>query len=290
MQEEKKPLTVGYYLVAFIDVLGQKERLGELADLPTTTDTAGHKKFIEGLKDTYGTIEGFRRTFERFFQGFLKGPQISEIPEPLRVEFMALRAMSVKTQRFADTVLLYAPLRNDVAKAPINGVYAVLLACGASYLTMLAGRHACRGGIDVGVAFEPHDGEIYGPALFSAYDLERTVAQYPRIAIGQSLIDYLTHIAQAPGDDPVARYSRKLANRCLGLLARDIDGCPFLDVLGEGYDHAVGGPRPLDQIVPQAYAFVIEEAQRAKDAKNSKLAFRYTLLRQYFEARHPPPG
>lgn len=289
MPDEKKSLTVGYYLVAFIDILGQKERLNQLADVPLSPE--GRDRSIEVLKETYGAVEGFRQTFENFFQGLLKeSPLASEIPGPLRAEFMALRSTSVKTQQFADTVVLYAPLRDDVMKAPINGVYAILLACGASYLTMLAARHACRGGIDVGVAYEPHEGEIYGQALHSAYDLERTVVQYPRIAIGLSLVDYLNTYAQAPGDAVLVRYSRELAKRCLDLLAKDIDGWPFLDVLGEGYHQAVGGPRPLDQIIPEAYAFVIEEAQRAKDAKNSKLAFRYALLRQYFEARRPPSG
>jgi hypothetical protein len=212
------------------------------------------------------------------------------MPEPMQQQFRDLRAVSIKTQRFSDTVILYAPLGNDTAKIPINGVYASLLACGTTFLAMLAGRNACRGGIDIGLAFEPHQGEIYGAALLSASQLERSVAQYHRIDVGHTLVEYLAQHAQASGQDPVIQYTRKFAKECLGLLTNDVNGQPFLDVLGEGYRQTVGGIESLRDIVRDAYAFVVEEAERAQQAGNSKLATRYGQLRQYFEARRPPPG
>lgn len=285
MPEDKESLTIGYYLVALIDILGQKEKLRGLARLPSTAEE--QTKFIGILKETYGTVEAFRNTFDTFFRAFLGGAQgpLPEMPSPMRQQFMSLRTMSVSTQEFADTVILYTSLRNDTTKTPINGIYAALLACGTSYLAMLAGRDACRGGIDIGVGFEPREGEIYGQALISAYDLERIVAQYPRIVIGQTLVRFLREKAQASGNDLISQYTRKLALQCLGLIGEDRDGHPFLDVLGEAYRQAVGEHAPHAKIVRDAYAFVIEEGQRVQTAGDTKLAGRYGLLRQYFEAK-----
>ena len=39
----------------------------------------------------------------------------------------------------------------------------------------------CRGGIEVGMAGEFLVGEIYGPALYQAYQLESERAQYPEL-------------------------------------------------------------------------------------------------------------
>jgi hypothetical protein len=48
-----------------------------------------------------------------------------------------------------------------------------------------------RGGIELGLAMDIDNDDIYGPALARAYTLESKVAQYPRIVIGEELILYL---------------------------------------------------------------------------------------------------
>jgi hypothetical protein len=283
MSDQRNSFSIGHYLVALIDILGQKEKLLELKDLPAFPEE--HKRFIETLKDTYGVVETFRNAFDTFFQRFLSDSSKGfPLPAPLRQQFADLRVTSVKTQRFADTVIVYASLRTDAGNVPLNGVFAALLACSSTFLATLAGGFPCRGGIDIGLAAELHEGEIYGPALNSAYDLERRVAQYPRIVVGQGVIDYLNQYAKVQGDDTMAKYMRALAQRCLALLAKDDNGHPFLDVLGEGHKNVVGSD-VLKDIIPEAYAFVVEQAKQAEKNDDRKLASRYALLRQYFEAR-----
>ena len=266
MSDKGRSFDMGYYLVALVDILGQKEKLLNLTELPTSSEE--HDRFINILRDTYGAVETCRNSFDTFFKAHLKEPSKDfPLPPQLQQQFETLRATSVKIQQFADTVIVYVPLRTNAGQIPLNGIYAALLACSSTFVTMLAGGLACRGGIDIGLASEFHEGEIYGPALNSAYDLERHVAQYPRIVAGQCLVDYLDQHARAPGDDILARYTRALAMRCIELFAHDVDGRPFLDVLGVGYEQAVTRAA-LEDIIPEAHAFVVEQAQRAKEHKN----------------------
>ena len=56
-------------------------------------------------------------------------------------------------------------------------------------------RHFGRG-VEVGLGTELDNGEIYGPVLYKAYELERELPEYPRIVVGRELINYLTQLAQ----------------------------------------------------------------------------------------------
>jgi len=53
-------VTFGYYLVAFIDVLNQKEALRKFKGLPETEQAM--KEFIETAKGTFGVVDGIRQS------------------------------------------------------------------------------------------------------------------------------------------------------------------------------------------------------------------------------------
>src|SRR5207249_12066685 len=77
-------------------------------------------------------------------------------------------------------------------------------------------------------------GEIYGTALERAYLLECNVAQYPRIVIGEELWNYLNCVLREFGNrsDGLARAITAIAEKCIGLIAKDTDGQSILDYLG----------------------------------------------------------
>ena len=131
------------------------------------------------------------------------------------------------------------------------------------------------------------DNEIYGPALARAYGLESKVAQYPRIVIGEELTRYLQAVAtqQAQANEDIVNAS--LAQKAFGMLAIDDDGCTFLDWLGHDIRASF---KNRNEPVGKAYEYVIQESIKHKENKNSKLGFRYTLLRNYMESRLPDWG
>ena len=274
MSDSKKtnPVTFGYYCVALIDILGQQEALQRFKEIPRTDDE--RNDFIQIAKKTFGVVDGIRNMFDSFYSGYNTPPPADEM---LKTD--------LKFQGFSDTIIIYVPLASISERIPINSIYAGLLACGSTLLYSMAAGHPLRGGIEIGIAAELYEGEIYGPALSEAYRLESQVAQYPRIVVGRELTSYLWAYKNSSELDVRAKFIKGMAECCLGLLTQDVDGQPIVDYLGEGFMTKVDC-RPLDDdIVNKAYQFVTDEAKKWREQRNTQLAFRYALLHNYFVER-----
>jgi hypothetical protein len=286
-KRQTSDIDVGHYVVAFIDLLGQQERIRALVDLPNKEDASQMDQFRITLKHTFGVVDGMRRNFERFFNSFSRGvidkSRLSRLTSEQKKQFKELTSYP-QFQRFSDSIVIFLPLRTDTCKLPTAGIYGILAATATSFLCQLAAGHPIRGGIDVGIGIEISKGEIYGAALSRAYTLESKVAIYPRIVFGKEFVDYLKITQENHSGDLPSVLGRDLAGKCLDLLAVDDDGHAFLDYLGQGFKKHIGGK--LDaKIVEMAYKEIIEQSAKHQNEKNTTLAFRYTLLRNYFEAR-----
>lgn len=277
MLDSKKtnPVNFGYYCVALIDILGQQGALRRFKELPRTEEEK--TEFIRVAKETFGVIDGIRNFFESFYSSYIN----TKVPSPLN----EMMKTDLKFQGFSDTIIIYLPLATEGGRIPINDIYAALLACGSTFLYSMAAGHPLRGGIEIGIAAEIYEGEIYGPALSEAYRLESVVAQYPRIVVGNELASYLWGHKDSNELDIQAKFDKGVSELCLGLLTQDVDGCLIVDYLGEGFMKTVDC-RPLDDdIVNKAYQFVTGEAKKWREQRNTQLAFRYVLLRNYFRGR-----
>jgi hypothetical protein len=278
-------LPVGWYLVAFIDVLGQGHLLRQMRGVPEKTDHKQMTEFIALLKKTLGTVKSMRDLFHNFFKGLSRYQfNLSEFTPEQQKLLLQVKSNPLKSHMFSDSVMLFLSLRDDVNKTPVEGVYSVLASAATTFLFMLAGGHAIRGGIDVGVGIELSDDEVYGAALSRAYQLENRIAQYPRIVLGDELITYIQSKRSTTKVDFFSKANKITADLCTDLIAIDTDGLPFLDYLGKGFKQHIAKNNIYD-IVEKAYDFVIKESIRCQEVRDSKLAFRYTLLRNYFEAR-----
>ena len=65
------------------------------------------------------------------------------------------------------------------------------------------------------------------------------VAQFPRIIIGERVVDYLEAYAQNTGSDIFNELNRSLAERSLGMIAVDFDGNYILDYLGSSFKESI---------------------------------------------------
>ena len=286
-----------YYFVAFIDVLGQKELFQTLEGQTLTDDDP---KLIEVHKKTVMFVESLRRGFQSFFDAYTaEGEPSVQIDPSKKEQFKAMMKSNLKHQRFSDCIQAYTSLRTGTYHTNVlNGVLGILLACGSLLLLSLSLKKAFRAGIEVGIGTELDNGEIYGPALYRAYELENKVAQYPRIVIGQELMDYLVSVVK--NDTPLPQQSkedialcRALAERCLKLIVRDLDGVLILDYLGKDFicninvheDQAV--EKTYKESFENAFQFIESEYAKKRNSGDSKLALRYYLLLNYFKARMP---
>jgi hypothetical protein len=273
-------LRLGHHLVAFLDVLGQRERFKQL-QLPKTPEEQA--EVAEVLRQTAGFVLELRKTFADQFASFESGLSAlkQHTSEPICPKFVG----------FSDSFITSVPLHVEASPlASITTVFSALTASAVVMITALATCHPLRGGIDVGLATEIAPGEIYGTALERAYVLESREAEYPRIVIGEELWRYL-NVARAyfaAQTTPEAKPATSIIDRMLHLIAVDADGKRILDYLGpvlsglqySGSNFASGMIQPL-------YAFVIAEQQRIATSGGPKLIARYEALRGYVESRLP---
>lgn len=272
--------TLGHYLVAFLDVLGQREKFRALK-LPKCPEE--HALVGEVLRQTAGFVVELREQFRKQFTEFDKGLTNfhRRAKEPIRPQFVG----------FSDSFVTSVPLwsQNDDQLINVVTVFSALSAAGVVMLTSLASNHALRGGIDVGLATKITDEEIYGTALQRAYLLECEEAQYPRIIIGDELWNYLdaanaNFTNQRTGE---AKAIVAVIGKAMQMIATDQDGKRILDYLGAVMVENAGPDKAktATHMVRPSYAFVLAEQERASRSENAKLIERYTLLRHYFESR-----
>ena len=268
-------LRLGHHLVAFLDVLGQRERFKALK-LPTTPEQ--NAEVTEVLRQTAGFVLDLRDVFSDQFTVFESGlTKLKQITsEPVQPNFLG----------FSDAFVASTPLRNESSElVAVITVFSILSAAGAVMLTSLGSKHALRGGIDVGLATQIANGEIYGTALERAYVLESKEAEYPRILIGNELWNYLT-VALAHFQSQTTLESKSITailEKTMQLVATDKDGKRILDYLGTVMsEHA--GPSKSNMAKP-VYEFVLAEQANINTTGNAKLIERYQALRDYVESR-----
>ena len=286
-KKKNDTLNLGYYALAFIDLLGQQESLRNIHTLPNPNDHQEMETMKEHLRKTYGAVTRMRKFFNNAFEGYArKQRDLSGLTPAQNKEFKTFTNNPIKFQSFSDSMIIYMSLSTDTAKLPVRGIYGILGAVATTFMCCLAAGHPIRGGIDVGLGMDITKNEIYGPALSRAHTLESRIADYPRIVVGKDLIQYLKDLTgQAPGD-VTTDMEKMMAEKCIKCLAIDVDGHPFIDYLGESYRLLFG--ETIDAtVIKKAYDQVITCCIKFSKDKDSKLAFRYTILRNYFEARLP---
>lgn len=278
---EKRMYKLGHHLVAFLDVLGQRDKFRGLKK-PTNAQEEDEVK--EVLRQTAGFVAELRTLFQRQFEVFEAAtPSMQRhTKEPLRPSFTG----------FSDSFVTSVPLREEGHElVPVVTVFSALSAACVVMLTALASKHPLRGGIDVGLATEIGPGEIYGTALERAYLLECRVAKYPRLVIGDELWRYLNAALAHFGSQttPVSKAMTAIVKKTMQMIATDSDGQRILDYLGPVVVENAGPDHGRLMIQP-AYNFVLAEQKRMLAKGDPELIGRYVLLRSYFESRLAPWG
>jgi hypothetical protein len=278
-------IDIGYYAIAFLDVLGQQDSLRALGGLPDKSDEKQMESFIKDLKETYGVVNEMRRMFENFFISFSKrNSDIGSLTTEQRKIYKKLTSNPIQIKSFSDAMIAFVSLRTDQVKLPTRGIWGIFAAAGSISLLSLAAGHPVRGGIDIGLGMEIESGEIYGPSLSRAYTLESKIAQYPRVVVGKECIDYLRMMAKLKPVDIYTQIGSASAKDCLNLLTVDFDGCAIVDFLGDHFAASINNTIE-NEIAEKAYKNVNRFSEKFKNCNDAKKAFRYNLLRDYFEHR-----
>ncbi len=197
----------------------------------------------ETLRHTYGAVTGMRQMFSDSFNTFIRIPiEATALSPEKKNVYRQMDNNPIQFQGISDSVVVFLSLRTtDDAKLPARGIIGILTAAAMTSIGSIGVGHPMRGGIDIGIGFQPSSNEIYGPALSRAYSLESRIANYPRIVVGDELIRYLYETGGQQPTGEFASESKKIATDCIQCLAYDDDGIPFVDYLGPYFRALLGG-------------------------------------------------
>jgi len=282
MFERNETFDIGFYCLAFIDILNQKEALRKIHKLPDTEEEK--EEFITQWREAFGVVDTYRSSFDKFFE-FHSRPEQLNLPKLDREKTELMTRFlnyEIKKQLFSDTMIYYVSIMEHPDRLAVTGIYTMLLACAGTFLVTLSDGLVCRGGIEAGLAGEFYKGEVYGPALYHAHRLESEVAKYPRIVFGAEFLQYIEAELANPGQSLTDKYRRTMAQKCKNWLSHDTDGVTILDYAGSAARNTFP---ESGELVDKALAFAEAELDKFQREGNAKLSERYSLLRQYLTTR-----
>lgn len=283
----------GYYVVAWIDLLGQTQELEGIRAVASSPD----KAFSEKQGELEERVRGCCRNLELVRSLFTKGCELTlrktnpppnvTLTQELQAELDAINSFEAPTfQGFGDTVIAFTPVKGRDGKLKVQAVDAFLGGCAMTMLMCLAEGTAIRGAVDVDFGFDCFDGEIYGPVAASVHKLEDEIAEYPRIVVGDGLRRYLSNF-DAPQPDTCRSegFSRELAGFCRRIIAPDVDGVWILDYAGAAVRERLSAWGEMNATLESARGFSNQEYAKFVANGDRKLALRYALLERYLDER-----
>jgi len=256
---EARPLNVGNYCVLFLDLLGQKRLMEGHGFLPRT-----QAEVEEVFRTTLRSVTKLHEYIDRFL-----GNEVQAGP--------------ITVQRWSDGVMVFVPIGGPTGNRACEAIFSVLSYASAMLLFGLAAQAPMRAGLDISWGVELQPRELYGPAVANAYRLESVVAQYPRVAVGGRVEEYLSERVQNASDDLPGRIERAFAERCLAKLFVDEDGNRALDFLRDLPDMPANADG--NNLITLARQFVEVQIAEHAAANDEKLLGRYRWLERYISAR-----
>lgn len=283
--KDQDKYTAYNYCLLFLDILGQRNAFRDQAWLPQQETEADRTGFIERLRETIRPVMALQRRVDTMLSGILNPdpdlPFRRGLPPDQQQVWDEMQETRVVKQHWSDGIAAYVNLGDSQVKCSMNGVFGLFGLAGAECFQGLALKRPVRGAIDGSWGFEISPGELYGPVVAHAYELESEVAQYPRIVVGERVRQLLEAHLKNDEKSVFAELNKSLAELCLKMIIRDVDGVLIVHYLGDAFRESFT-QHQHEGLHRDALAFVTEELTRFRTGQNTKLAFRYGNLMHYF--------
>jgi hypothetical protein len=265
------------YLVAYIDLLGQSEKLKKYPLLPPNRD----ETFDTWQKETYGLVMSLRSTISKMLEVYNSDKLISK---------QLYKTNGIKIKPFSDSIIMYTSLyEEDSSYLPIIDVWSIINSIGSTLLTALSVGINFRVGIDIGLCNDDNIDGIYGSAISLAYKLESEIANYQRIVIGKQLYDYVFENASHGNTSSnyiinSTDYFRNLDARAILSILQPIGyGNYMVNILSEENRNVftqIGKKEIANEAYDRINSFISTFDETKEDLK---VLSKYLLLKRYFE-------
>ncbi len=276
-----KTVNIGYYFVAFIDIVGQRERLKQWVNLPSNDDEKENVARI--LLDTSEYVKDFRGQFDTLFEAAAKPTGLLDHLKPEQRAWVEQRKKTILWRRgFSDSYFMTVPCWDESSwGAHSLTIYSSLFSICGLFIWALAKKRPFRGAVEVGLGTEISKEEVYGPVSVRVFELEKE-AGYPRIIVGNGLLNHLDDLEKRCPDSLEGKHTKHSIQYCRNLITIDHTDTLILDPMGEGVKSVSGAVDP--KMVKLAYEFVVTQ-EESFGHSDEKLHVYYGNLRKYCESR-----
>lgn len=281
--KNKNDAVASWYVTAYLDVLGIRESLGDVPDLPGPLSADQMRNCTASIFRSYEVVMTVRDGIEHHVKTFAETDILHTIPPEKRDLFLRVRHTDIKYRFFSDSITVYQCLRTDRILVPMGAVFGMLGACGLAQLQSVIVGHPIRGGIEVGLGIEIGDSDLFGHTLAEAYRIESKVARNPRLVVGKRLMHWIVQSSRAMGNDEASELNQKLASLCRSMVTIDTDGVPVLDYLGQEFMK-----QDSQGVAQEAYAAsikVINDRLARFQGSSESIYAKWKYLSDYFLGR-----
>ena len=276
-----KTISVGYYFVAFIDIVGQRDRLKQWVKLPSNDDE--NENVARILRDTSEYVRELRVKFDEYFEAVAEPTGLLDHLTPEQRAWAEQRKKTILWRRgFSDSYFMTIPCWDEPSwGAHSLAIYYCLFGICGLFIWALAEKRPFRGALEVGLGTEISKEEAYGPVNVRVFELEKR-AEHPRIIVGIGLLDYLDDLEKRCPDNLEGKDTKDTIQKCRNLITTDHTDTPILDPMGKGVKSVSGAVDP--RMVKLAYEFVVRQEELFVHS-DQKLHEYYGHLRKYCESR-----
>ena len=274
-------VNIGYYFVAFIDVVGQRDRLRQWVKLPS--NDVDKENVARILLDTSEYIKDFREQFNTLFEAATKPTGLLDHLKPEQLAWVERRKKTILWRRgFSDSYFMTVPCWYESSwGAHSLAIYGSLFSICGLFIWALAKKRPFRGAVEVGLGTEISKEEVYGPVNVRVFELEKD-AGYPRIIVGNGLLNHLDDLEKRCLDNLEGRHTKHSIQDCRKLITIDHTDTVILDPLGEGVKSVPGAVDT--KMVELAYEFVVSQEGFFRHSNETLYGY-YGHLREYCESR-----
>jgi len=276
-----KTINAGYYFVAFIDIVGQRDRLKQWVKLPS--NEVENENVAGILRDTSEYVRELRVKFDEYFEAVAEPTGLLDHLTPEQRAWAEHRKKTILWRRgFSDSYFMTIPCWDEPSwGAHSLAIYYCLFGICGLFIWALAKKRPFRGALEVGLGTEISKEEVYGPVNVRVFELEKG-AKHPRIIVGTGLLNYLDDLEKICPDNLEGKHTKDTIQKCRNLITTDHTDTPILDPMGKGVKSVSGAVDP--RMVKLAYEFVVRQ-EELFGRSDEKLHEYYSHLRKYCESR-----
>lgn len=292
METEHPQTEVRQFVGCWLDALNQRSAIEKWEK---ELDTGRPEKFniLPHIRESFGKVQFLQRVASEWVTAQSQQIEPKEWEKGLtneaREDVAQLKERKVCQFFFADTQIVFAPLRFHKAIPMLGEALSILWYCSAAMLMGSASQIALRGAIDLGHGLVDSKGGPYGPVFSRLYRLESSFADYPRVVVGKRLYDFLHVDSSKLPDTPINGHTRFLQQQAQRMICMDDDGIPIVDYLGEHASRHRAGVTLKNHVSKAADwvngCYLRFKSQSSDDSTCLKLANRYCRWDRYIRER-----